>query len=160
MKRVLLLWVLALFSFSAVADEASHRQAAEEMLQASRADQMFDAVMPQMMAMYQQMVGEMDVPEEKRAVVERYFQRAAEMMAEMWRWEKIKPDMVDLYVSVYSEQELRDITAFYHTPAGQALLDKMPQLMQATMQYTQGQMREMLPALQQLAEEMQGELRQ
>jgi hypothetical protein len=49
-----------------------------------------------------------------------------------------------VYASTFTEEEMRSIIGFYSTPAGQALLDKTPQLSAASAELT----REMLPDLQ------------
>jgi hypothetical protein len=45
-------------------------------------------------------------------------------------WENMKPRMVDLYASEFSEQELRDLSAFYRTPLGAKVLRVLPEIMQ------------------------------
>jgi hypothetical protein len=42
-------------------------------------------------------------------------------------------EVAKLYEETFSEQELREIVAFYHTPTGQKTLTKMPELMQKGM---------------------------
>jgi tetratricopeptide (TPR) repeat protein len=43
--------------------------------------------------------------------------------------ERLMPRMIDIYVEAYTEQELRELIAFYKTPAGKKTLEKMPLLM-------------------------------
>ena len=43
-------------------------------------------------------------------------------------WKALEPAITDLYANTFTEQELDAIVAFYKTPAGAALLDKMPQI--------------------------------
>lgn len=45
-------------------------------------------------------------------------------------WENMKPRMVDLYAGAFSEQELRDLSAFYKTPLGAKTLRVLPEIMQ------------------------------
>jgi len=52
-------------------------------------------------------------------------------MAEMFDeidWGKIEDGMVDVYAQVFTPAELRGISDFYSTPAGQASIEKAPQL--------------------------------
>lgn len=44
-------------------------------------------------------------------------------------WDNMKPKMVDLYASAFSEQELRDLSAFYKTPLGAKTLRVLPKIM-------------------------------
>ena len=52
------------------------------------------------------------------------------MMREFFRehlnWSSLEPEYVRVYTEVFSERELRDLIAFYESPLGQKMLDKMP----------------------------------
>ena len=51
---------------------------------------------------------------------------------------------------------IQGMLAFYRTPAGQAVIEKMPLVMQNTMQAVQERMGAMMPAMQKMiAEEME-----
>ena len=73
-------------------------------------------------------------------------------------WDKLKTQMVGAYVAVYTEDEIKEITAFYKSPAGVKMIAKMPELMQASMQITQNQMQQIMPKIQALSQEMAAEL--
>lgn len=67
--------------------------------------------------------------------------------------EKMKAPMIDAVAEVFTEQELRDLVAFYEAPSGQALIAKTPELTQrmmaqmpAIMAETQGKMLQKLCA--------------
>jgi uncharacterized protein len=49
-----------------------------------------------------------------------------EVMREHLTWATLEPEFVRIYTEVFTERELRELTAFYETPLGQKLLDKMP----------------------------------
>ena len=57
---------------------------------------------------------------------------ALESSLEMVR--RMKAPMLDAVAEVFTEQELRDLVAFYEAPTGQALLAKSPELTQRMMQ--------------------------
>jgi hypothetical protein len=44
-------------------------------------------------------------------------------------WDAMRPNVVQLYAETFTEAELRAITAFYRTPAGQKSVRAMPELM-------------------------------
>jgi hypothetical protein len=44
-------------------------------------------------------------------------------------WEALAPKLVTMYTESFTEHELRDLTAFYRTPAGRKALLVMPELM-------------------------------
>jgi hypothetical protein len=48
-------------------------------------------------------------------------------------WEKLEPMYLRLYRESFTEDEIGGMLAFYKTPAGQAVINKMPLLIQKTM---------------------------
>jgi hypothetical protein len=67
-------------------------------------------------------------------------------------WEKMKPDFVKAYSETLTESELDAILAFYKTPAGTALLEKMPVLLKRGVEIGQAQMKDVLPEVQHAVE--------
>lgn len=65
---------------------------------------------------------------------------AAESAREMTG--KMKAPMIDAMAEVFTEQELRDLVAFYEGPSGQALIAKTPELTQRMMGQMPGIMAE------------------
>jgi uncharacterized protein len=63
-------------------------------------------------------------------------------------WDSLKPDFIKIYAEVYTEQELKDLTAFYNSPIGQKFIEKMPELQTKTMEIMQKRMITLLPAVQ------------
>ena len=53
------------------------------------------------------------------------------------REKEIGEQMAKIYASDFSEQELKDLVAFYKTPVGQKLLAQEPKTVQASMTYMQ-----------------------
>lgn len=51
-----------------------------------------------------------------------------ETLDEKMSWERMKPEYVRLYASLYSEDELRQLTAFYESPVGQKSIRIQPEL--------------------------------
>ena len=54
------------------------------------------------------------------------------LIREELSWEKIKPIYIRIYKESLTEEEVAGILSFYKTPAGQALIHKMPVLQQKT----------------------------
>ena len=156
MYRILILTLLTsvVITSTAVASPESHRQAVEEMLAISRVDQMLEPMMDNVMTVMQQQMSQVNIPEDKKPIVDKYNQKIIETLRQEMRWENMQEDFVALYLEVYSEEEIRGLTDFYKTPLGQKMLDKMPELMQASMQISQGLLQQTLPKIQQLSQEM------
>ena len=157
-NKLLLVLVSFLFIAPAYSDDASSRKAAEELLTVTQADKMIDAVYSQMDTMFANMAKNMGITEAQKPIAEKYMKRITQLMREELVWDKLKTQMVGAYVAVYTEDEIKEITAFYKSPAGIKMIAKMPELMQASMQITQNQMQQIMPKIQALSQEMAAEL--
>lgn len=62
-------------------------------------------------------------------------------------WNAIKADVVRIYASTYTEDELRQLTAFYQTPLGQRLLQTLPEISARSAEIGQRRVREHMPEL-------------
>ena len=158
LKAVILFCVLFLFSSSAMADESSHRAAAEELLLLMNIDKMVAPVFEQMELMMEQQFDQSDAPEEARPILKKYTARMMEILEEALSWGKMKDDYIDIYVRTYTENEIRAIADFYKSPAGQAFIEKMPQLMQESMTLSQKIMQGYMHKIEQLSAEMAKEI--
>lgn len=71
-------------------------------------------------------------------------------------WDQVRDDYVRLYAESYSEDELRELIAFYQTPLGEKMVDLIPTFQQRETEITEERMQEHMPELQQnLQEAMQ-----
>lgn len=73
-------------------------------------------------------------------------------------WEKIEPIFIRLYERTFTEKEVTDMVAFYKTPTGQAVIHKMPGLMQSAMVIVREDIADMMPKLQEAQKEFQAEM--
>ena len=47
-------------------------------------------------------------------------------------WDAMLPELTKMYTETFSEAELKQMAAFYGSPAGQKSLEKLPEMMQRT----------------------------
>ncbi|MDU0371222.1 DUF2059 domain-containing protein [Hymenobacter endophyticus] len=127
---------------------AGQRKAAEELLAASNSEKNLTESIDRMLAsQIEQNPGMKAVEPEMRAYINKYMS-----------WSAMKEDMVQLYAHEFTEKELKELAKFYQTPIGRKTIDKMPQLMAASMEIGQRRMQEHLPELQQaIAEKMKAQ---
>ena len=64
----------------------------------------------------------------------------AEAMKEELSWTTLKPMYVQLYQETFTQEEVDGLIAFYRSPAGEALTNKMPIVAQKTMQLVQSRL--------------------
>jgi uncharacterized protein len=73
-------------------------------------------------------------------------------------WEKLEPMYVRVYQKSFTQGEVDGLVAFYKTPTGQALLTKMPVVMQNTLNEVQQMMQPMMQRVQQMQQEVVAEI--
>ncbi len=96
--------------------------AARDMLVAMRAADQFKAFLPHFMqAMKPAIVqGRADVARDYDAFIPRLLERANA------RLDELLDKMAPIYARNFTVAEIKDITAFYHSPTGQKLVERMP----------------------------------
>jgi uncharacterized protein len=77
----------------------------------------------------------------------------AQVLREELSWAVMRPGMAQIYRETLTQEEVNGLIAFYRTPAGQALITKMPQIMQRSMVYTQSRMATVSPRIQAAVEQ-------
>jgi uncharacterized protein len=142
------------FPALALADEASKLAKAEEMLQLLQADQSIRQVLEQMRAMIATQMSQMQITPEARPAIEEMQQKMMAMIADRMSWDKFKRAVLKIYVETYSDEDMDGIIAFYKTPAGRSLIEKMPLVMQKSMALGQQMMGDLMPEIQRMTEEM------
>ncbi len=73
-------------------------------------------------------------------------------------WGKLEPLYLRLYQESFTEEEVAGMLSFYETPAGQAVIYKMPVLMQKTMVDMQKMIVEITPQMQTIQENFVAEI--
>lgn len=140
MKSFLLLvtGLVALVPFVTSADETSHRAAADEMFQAINMEKVIgQAIDASLKAQTQQNPALVPYEAQMRTFLTKYMS-----------WATMKDQMTKIYTDAFTEQELKQLTAFYKTPLGQKAITKMPVLMAQGMALGQQRVQEHLPELQ------------
>jgi hypothetical protein len=152
MKLKLAVVALLLGTSVALAQDAGKTAKIEEMLRLTKTDEMMQQVMSQMKAMNLQQLQKNLAPDEKAQAAEMQ-QKIFDLVNAKMSWEKFKPAVVQIYGEVYTDEELDGILAFYRSPAGHAMIEKMPQLMSRTMAVVQKLTADLQPDIQKLVKE-------
>ncbi|OVZ22438.1 hypothetical protein CDO38_18320, partial [Pseudomonas aeruginosa] len=97
-------------------------------------------------------------PESKKAVLERYQAKANAELDRAIGWDKIKPELIKLYTTNFTESELKDLNAFYQSPLGKKVLEKMPRLTAESAQLTQAKLQGAVEPVNKLMADMDKEL--
>jgi hypothetical protein len=115
----LMAMVLGLAPMASSADADSHRAAVLELMELTGVPERVPQVSAQVIALQLQNVPLLD---QFRPVVEAWMRR-------YFSWEAVGSRYVDLYVSLFTEQEIQDMLAFYRTSTGRKAVQLMPVLM-------------------------------
>ena len=125
----------------------------EEMFQITKPEQMLQQMMQQMHAMQAAQLDKTNLTPEKKAQAEQAMQKMSRVLEERLSWEKLKPIYTKIYDETFTSEELSGIVAFYKSPAGRAMVEKMPVLMSKSMTAVQQQMGDVMQQMQQVVKE-------
>lgn len=130
MTRAIAILVLLVAGPALRADETSKLAAVDKLIRLTKGEEMLRAQMEQIRALVTLRAKQSASAERAGEVAK----RMVDLMEERMSWPRLRAGMVKIYVDLFSEEELNGIIAFYESPAGDAFLKKMPQLMQKSMQ--------------------------
>jgi len=114
--------IIGVFLFSstppAQADDASHLQAARDLLLAMHVDQSYATMVDQVLnAQLKEHPELLQMRDPMKQFLNKYM-----------GWDAMKDDLATIYANTFTEDELKQITAFYNTPAGSKLAASASQL--------------------------------
>jgi hypothetical protein len=171
-KRILPL--LALGAFAAYGADNSSPSASpagdppseasiKHLLELAQAQKLIDSVMTQMDELMKQTVHQAtqgrEIPPKVQKDIDKRQAEVAGMMKELLDWKKIEPMYVRIYQKTFSQPEVDGMLAFYKTPAGQAVVAKMPGALQNTMNEIQQMMGPVLQKMQRMQQEIAAEMK-
>ncbi|MGY1411116.1 MULTISPECIES: DUF2059 domain-containing protein [unclassified Luteimonas] len=131
----------------------------DRLLEVTRAREMLDATLPQIEASQRQMLAQMTAGRELDAAqqqrIDSLLASSSSAVRKALSWENLAPVYRDIYRQTFTGDDIDAIIAFYESPAGQRMLEKMPALMQNTMTAMQ---RLIVPMLQQMERDLAAEV--
>jgi hypothetical protein len=80
------------------------------------------------------------------------------LMRTEYGWDLYKPRILQIYKETFTQQEIDGLVRFYASHAGQAYIQKMPLVMQQTLQLMQSMSQTMTPKIAALIEQQRAEL--
>ncbi len=155
-RRVAVALLPVLFSLEALAADGAAAQA-ERLLELTRADRMTVPVYAQVQQMFAERAGAAGRGAQQ-AVLESYQARANALLDGAVGWAQLKPELIKLYTDAFSEEELRQLVAFYDSPLGRKMLDQLPVLNMRSAQAAQARVERVAPKVNALADEMAAKL--
>ncbi len=142
--RNLLIIAIAAVPLMVTANEGA-RKAANELLKVVR----FEKIMDDSINGAVQTIKQMDPNMSKHETAIRDFYQ------KYMGAESLYKEVADIYAEVFTENELKEIVAFYKTKTGQKTLEKIPEIMQRSMKMGQTRVMQNMGELKQLLEKEQ-----
>ena len=109
-------------------------------------------------AMLNQQLQDKTLSDEDRQRIEAARERLKVLTGKMLAWENMEPMYLKIYGDSFSQSEIDSMIAFYSSPAGQAVVAKLPLVAQNTMAAMQQQMKSLMPQAQQIAKDTATEI--
>jgi uncharacterized protein len=133
-------------------DESIHH-----LLDVMQSKKMVEAMSQQVDSMYAGMVGKIlegkDLTPEQQQQIQARREKARDLFKQMFSWDSMERFYMKVYGETFTQSEVDGMTAFYSSPAGQAVIVKLPLAMRNSMAMMQERMQSLVPQLQQMAKE-------
>ena len=141
---------LCLYPVAVRADEAAKLTIINEIFEVTHADTLIQQVYQQMETSQKAQLAGMEPFKDNPQLADKVWTRMYAFIGEHLSWNQLKPEMVKLYADNFTEEELAATLNFYKSPAGQAVMQKMPTIMNGAMTMTQQKMTALMPELQKI----------
>jgi hypothetical protein len=109
-------------------------------------------------AMINQQIQNKTLSPEDQQRVEAGRERLKAITGKLLTWETMEPLYLKIYEDSFSQSEIDSMIAFYSSPAGQAIVAKLPLVAQNTLTAMQQQMKSLMPQAQQIAKDTATEI--
>ena len=126
----------------------------EEIFKLTKVDRMQQAVFAQMQSMATAQLEKMPNRPKDTSEIQEVQDRMFALLLDRLSWTKIKPRYVSLYDETFTASEITGMLDFYKSPAGLAMLEKMPVLLSKSMALSQTLLGDFQPELQRMMEEV------
>lgn len=162
MNRKILIVVLACFSLASSisfsAENPPSETSVKQLLEVSQVHKILDDTMKQIDAMVTQTMEQLTRGQPMTPKIQKDIDQGREetkaLVKEMLDWNKLEPMYIRIYQKSFTQQEIDSLIAMYKTPGGQALLSKMPVVMQNSMAEMQQLMQPLLERVQHKQQEL------
>lgn len=135
----------------------------KQLLELAQAQKLVDSVMAQMDELMKQTIHQAtqgrEVPAKVQNDIDKRQAEVTGLTKELLDWSKLEPMYVRVYQKTFSQQEVDGMIAFYKTPAGQAVVSKMPAAMQSTMNEMQQMLVPVMQKMQRMQQDVAAEMK-
>ena len=134
-------------------DAAARKTEATELLKAMNVEQTVANASKRMLTSMDGIADRMgkqpNLTPDQTADIQKFREEMHALVDQQLGWDAFKADMVQAYADDFTEAELKEMDAFYHSPAGQKLVSKQPELSEKLGKAMQQKSMVMMPTIQQ-----------
>jgi hypothetical protein len=134
----------------------------KELLEVAQARKLVDTLMSQMDTIMknamQTATQRQPVPPDVEKIFDRCRADVGSTIQEQFTWDKLEPMYIRIYKKSLSQQEVDGMIAFYRTPTGQAMINKMPVILQNSMNEVNQMMGPMMQRIQRMQQDVIAEI--
>ena len=123
---------------SVSADDASHRQEVQKLFELTEMQQKIDESLNNVLALQ---IAQSPELKKNKMVVKEFLERHI-------GWHSLEDALTDMYLKEFSEQELKDMNAFYGSATGRKVIERLPVLVQMRNQLASARLQENIGELQ------------
>ena len=149
MKRLLFLLLLAATIFPAPAQTLSKQQKIERILDLTSSDALIQLVVGQVRSMLEQI--QVNPSAQQKAKRQDALDKIAKLAKD--RLLKVRPDMVKAYNDTFTDEEIDGMLAWYSSPAGKSVTQKLPGVSARISGITQSEMSALNEEINKIAED-------
>ena len=135
----------------------------KQLLEVAQSHKLVDSVMAQMDNLLQQTIAQatkgQPIPDKVQKDIDQRRSELLALMKDLLDWKKLEPMYVRIYQKTFSQQEVDGMITFYKTPAGQAVIRKMPAAMQNSIDEMQQMMGPVMQRIQQMQQDVVAEMK-
>jgi len=152
MKKICISFIVLFFSFIQIvrSDEANHRKLAEELLELMNVKKQLTQSVEQIKQVQITKINKMPAAEKYKDKIPELQNQITDYLAKELNWDSVKNDFLTPCSDTFTEDELKELIAFYNTPIGKKVLEKFPEMMKKTFTLSQKRVSEVFPKAQQM----------
>jgi hypothetical protein len=154
----LIVWLAFASAVSISADNLPSDASIKQLLEVSQVRKVVDETVKRLDTMVtqtmNQVTGDQTVGSKMQREIDQGRDESRALVKQMLDWSKFEPICVKIYRESFTQQDVDNLIALYKTPGGQALLTKMPVVMQSSMAEMQRLMQPVLEQLQRKQQEL------
>jgi hypothetical protein len=155
-KQILIMALIMIFSFTVVvyADEASKLKLVDEMFVILKLDSQLSIMLTQIKEMQRRFVfDKLEGNKELQSESDRMITEMFDLLEKEFAQGPFLNNCKKLYVGVFTEKELEGIIQFYKSEAGQAVINKMPEMLHKVLSMSEQLAKDLQPKIEKIIQE-------